>query len=126
LPTPGQCLTQTIITDNTRNANYIGSSSGCDSASTLGAVGWYQFTGAAGTILANYPVPIGSCGTQYTGWYNGTYPSLPNSLGSGSICFNGPSNNCYTSITTLITNCNGYYTFLLFAAPTCNLRYCTM
>ncbi len=126
MPTPGQCLTQTLITDNTRNVNYTIPTSGCDSASTLGTAAWYQFSGAAGTILANYPVPFGSCGTDYTGWYNGSYPSLPNALGSGTICFNGPNNTCAYTITTLITNCNGYYTFLLFAAPTCNLRYCTM
>jgi len=126
LPTPGQCLSQTVITDNTRNANYIGSSSGCDSASTLGAVGWYQFTGAAGTILANYPVPVGSCGTNYTGWYNGSYPSVPNTLVAGTICFNAPGNTCAYTSNTLITNCNGFYTFLLFPPSQCNARYCTM
>jgi hypothetical protein len=69
---------------------------------------------------------MGSCGTQYTGWYNGIYPSIPNTIGPGTICFKGPSNNCSMSTTTLITNCNGFYTFLLFAVPACNLRYCTM
>jgi hypothetical protein len=126
LPTPGQCLTQTVISDNTRNVNYTVPSSGCDQSGPLSGIAWYQFTGAAGTILANYPVPVGSCGTQYTGWFNGSYPLVPNTLVGGSICFNGPNNTCAYTITTLITNCNGYYTFLLFPPPTCNARYCTM
>ncbi len=123
MPTPGQCTIQTVITDGTRNVNYTGSTSGCDS--TLG-IAWYQFTGAAGTILANYPVPIGSCGTQNTGWYNGSYPSVPNTLVPGTICFNAPGNTCAYTSNTLITNCNGFYTFLLFPPSPCNARYCTM
>jgi hypothetical protein len=103
--------------------NYTGSTSGCDS--TLG-IAWYQFTGAGGTILADYPPPYGSCGTGYTGWYNGSYPTIANAIGPGTICFNGPNSTCAYTANTLITNCNGFYTFLLFPTTSCNLRYCTM
>ncbi|CAF1156564.1 unnamed protein product [Adineta steineri] len=123
---PPQCSTATIITDATRNAAYTVASSLCDQSSGLSGTNWYRFSSGAGTILANYVVPINQCGTQATGSYTGAYPSTIGSTSSGTVCYNWSGNSCMWSNSISITNCNGYYVFYLSAPPVCNLRYCTM
>jgi hypothetical protein len=114
-----------MITDGTRNANYSGIRE-CDQTGALALVGWYQFSGAAGTRLANYAIPIHQCSTDAPGWYSGVYPSTAYSTMSGTVCYNWFSNTCYWSNSILITNCNGYYAFCLPPPPECYLRYCTI
>ncbi|CAF1128277.1 unnamed protein product [Adineta steineri] len=123
---PPQCSTATIITDATRNAAYTVASSVCDQTGALSTTGWYRFSGGAGTILANYVVPVNQCGTQATGSYTGAYPSTAGSTSLGTVCYNWSGNSCMWSNSISITNCNGYYVFYLSAPPVCNLRYCTM
>ncbi|CAF1162534.1 unnamed protein product [Adineta steineri] len=123
---PPQCSTATIITDATRKATNTVFASLCDQSSGLSGTGWYRFSGGAGTILANYVVPVNQCGTQATGSYTGAYPSTAGSTSSGTVCYNWSGNSCMWSNSISITNCNGYYVFYLPTPPVCSLRYCTI
>ena len=99
----------------------------CDDANALGSsAAWFRFLGIAGTILANAAPSVNSCsGTQAPGWYRDSYP-IVGATTTGTVCYNWSGNTCFLSNLISVTNCNGYYIYLLSAAPTCSLRYCTM
>ncbi len=122
---PTQCTNATMIIDPTRSAGYTGAL-GCDLPGPFDTPGWFQFSGAGGTILANCAVPENSCGAQSTGWYSGVYPSTAGDTINGTVCYNFLGNTCVYSNSISITNCNGYYVFYLSPPPQCNLRYCTI
>ncbi|CAF1086585.1 unnamed protein product [Adineta steineri] len=124
---PSQCSNYTVITNSSRNAAYSGGASACDQNGPMTSIGsWYRFSGAAGTILANFTVATYHCGTDATGSYTGVYPSTPGVSINGTVCYNWNSNSCNWSNSVLITNCNGFYVYFLTTPPVCNLRYCTM
>ncbi len=122
---PSQCTNATMIIDPTRSAGYTGPY-GCDVAGPFNTTGWFQFSGAGGTMLANCAVPANSCGTQSTGWYSGVYPSTAGDTINGTVCFNFAGNICRNPNSISVTNCNGYYVFYLGPPSHCNLRYCTI
>ncbi|CAF3905987.1 unnamed protein product [Adineta steineri] len=124
---PSQCSNYTVITNSSRNAAYSGGASACDQNGPMTSIGsWYRFSGAAGTILANFIVATYHCGTDATGSYTGVYPSTPGVSINGTVCYNWNSSSCNWSNSVLITNCNGFYVYFLTTPPVCNLRYCTM
>ncbi len=123
---PEQCDSYTIIADDdTRSPDYTGATF-CDDTTFNSTPEWVRFTGSGGTILASCPINISSCGADAPGWYSGIYPSSAGTIGSGYVCFNYFSNDCYWTNFILVTNCNGFYVFYLTAPPACNLRYCTI
>ena len=40
------------------------------------AEGWYRFVGAAGTKMPTTRVPAYRCGTHWSGWLNGSHPTV--------------------------------------------------
>ncbi|CAF1257972.1 unnamed protein product [Adineta steineri] len=125
---PPQCSSYTMITDSARNVHDTsGVGYGCDAHDAIVAAGWYRFSGASGTKLANYAVAPGLCASAASGWYGGTYPSAAGSTISGTACYNYGGSSCYTSNPISVTYCaGGYYVYYLPPPPTCDMRYCTM
>jgi hypothetical protein len=121
---PYQCTSYSPNSDGTRNVGYVCNNCYCD-----GISGWYRFTGSAGTCLVTFPVSTGYCGSYYTGWFNGTLPSISGATNIGTVCVNSGSDICYStySIRSVpVTNCNGFYVFYLTSFPYCYTRYCTV
>jgi hypothetical protein len=114
---PSQCSSYNLLNDSTRAVTY-GSGSACDSGL---AAGWYRFNG--GSMPTSVP-STDRCGTQATGWFNGTNPATAGQNVSGTACFNWSGNSCNWSASIQVTNCNGYYVYYLNPSPNCNLRYC--
>ncbi|CAM4950007.1 unnamed protein product [Rotaria socialis] len=124
---PAQCSTYVSNTDATRSATYSGvGSSTCDSPTPFGSnPAWVRFSGAAGTQLATTVVNSSLCSTSATGWYSGVMPSSAGTTNNGTVCYNWTGLSCWQSNIISVTNCNGYYVFLLPATPNCSYRYCT-
>ncbi|CAM4949999.1 unnamed protein product [Rotaria socialis] len=124
---PAQCSTYVSNTDATRSATYSGvGSSTCDSPTPFGSnPAWVRFSGAAGTQLATTVVSSSLCSTSATGWYSGVMPSSAGTTNNGTVCYNWTGLSCWQSNIISVTNCNGYYVFLLPATPSCSYRYCT-
>ncbi|CAF1159865.1 unnamed protein product [Rotaria sordida] len=122
---PAQCSSYTTITDDTRSPDNLVLST-CDDTILSTTPIWVRFTGSGGTLLASCPIDEGRCGADAPGWYSGIYPSLAGAVTSGYVCFNYNSDLCYWTISTLVTNCNGFYVYYLYAPPACTLRYCTI
>ncbi|CAF1278090.1 unnamed protein product [Adineta steineri] len=125
---PPQCSSYTMITNGARNVyDTSGVGYGCDAHDAIATAGWYRFSGASGTRLANYAVSPGLCASAASGWYGGTYPSTAGSTISGTVCYNYSGNTCYYSSPISVTYCaGGYYVYYLPPPPTCDMRYCTM
>jgi hypothetical protein len=125
---PTQCTSYTVNGDPTRLITYT-SCIGCSSdTSPYIQAGWYRFVDAAGTKLATVPSSSGTCGTNYPGWYNGTFPSTSGSTTTGAVCVFYNNNLCsssYTVTSVSVTNCNGYYVFYLTPMSSTSTRYCT-
>ncbi len=122
---PSQCLSYTTDTDNTRYYTYTGSTTLCDKPTPFGsASAWVRFSGT-GTMLATSVIPPNQCGTSYTGYYTGSLPTVGITV-TGTVCYNSPSNTCVDSNTISVTNCSGFYIYLLTATPNCYERYCTV
>ena len=123
---PSQCFNYFSNTDQTRSVSSVASSVVCDNAASFGSSpAWVRFTGAAGTVLANYAPSENKCNTHAPGWYNGSYPSS-GSTTSGTVCYNWNGNLCNWLNAISVTNCNSFYVYELTTPPVCNLRYCTM
>ena len=75
-------------------------------------------------MLADTAPSIYRCSTHATGYYTETYPAVGSTV-NGTVCYHWSSNMCNWSNLISVTNCNGYYVYLLTAPPVCQLRYCT-
>ncbi|CAF3401364.1 unnamed protein product [Rotaria sp. Silwood2] len=113
---PAQCSNYTTITDDTRSPDYTVSSS-CDDTIFSTTPMWVRFTGSSGTLLASCPIDTGRCGADAPGWYSGVHPSLAGSVTSGFVCYNFDGDLCYWTSWILVTNCNGFYVYYLYAPP---------
>ena len=76
-------------------------------------------------MLATSVVASNKCGTTGTGYYNGSLPTVGTTV-QGTVCYNSGGNSCSDLNTISVTNCDGFYIYLLTATPSCNERYCTM
>lgn len=85
---------------------------------------WVRFGGSA-TQMASSAPPIYRCATSATGWYTGTLPSSVGSIVTGVVCFSWTSSIYDWHSIVSVTNCNGFYIYLLVSPPQCALRYCT-
>lgn len=125
---PSQCSNYITNSDPTRLSTFVGCTSCFYDTSPYFSVGWYRFTGGAGTQLANTPPNTGNCGASYPAWFNGSLPTTAGSTISSIVCVHGANILCNPSypISISITNCNGFYVFYLPSATTTLIRYCTM
>jgi len=120
-----QCSSYMTITDKTRRSTHA-DAVGCDNGLFKAGPTWVRFSGEAGTRLAPGPAQPFRCGTQGAGWYKGAYPTGPGLTTTGTVCYSWPNNNCQWSNEISVTDCNGFYVYLLHSPPACYLRYCTV
>ena len=60
--------------------------------------GWYRFVGAAGTKMPTTRVPAYRCGTDWSGWLDGSHPTVEDGEVPGTVCFSDRSTGCkYTT-----------------------------
>ena len=50
--------------------------------------GWYRFVGAAGTKMPTSRAPAKRCGTDWSGWLDGTHPTVEDGNVNRNVCFN--------------------------------------
>lgn len=120
---PSQCSSYTTISDATRLTT-AGGGSVCDSSVFSSSTTWVRFTAPGGTQVATTPPSANQCGTQATGWFNGTMPSSGSTV-NGTACYVWGSNTCNWNNNIRVTNCGSFYVFGLILPPICNARYCT-
>ncbi len=113
-------VTPTILSDAWRNVTVVGSGH-CDS--TLPS-GWYRFDGAAGTTMPTVSPGPSHCGTDASGWINGSLPAVGDGVVTRTVCFDWSGNSCSWSTTIQVVNCASFYLFNLVPTPTCSLAYC--
>ena len=76
----------------------------------------------AGTQLPESVIDMNHCGTQHSGWLNGTHPTEIGVAVKATVCFHG---SCYWSSPIQIMNCEAYFLYYLPNTPNaCSLRYC--
>ena len=75
--------------------------------------------------MATSAPEIYRCATYATGWYTGILPSTAGETVTGVVCFSWTSTICDFHNTVSVTNCNGFYVYLLVSPSNCPLRYCT-
>ena len=86
---------------------------------------WYRFVGAAGTKMLTSRVSANRCGTKYSGWLDGRYPTVEDGEVYKDVCFsNDAHNNCKSKKTISVKNCGSYFIYKLLHPPLCNSRYC--
>ncbi len=120
---PPQCTSATVINDPTRSVIYGGGTQ-CDTTTLGSTVGWFRFTGSAGTGIVSFAVSYNTCNTEYTGWYNGSYPLTAGATTTGTICYSNTISACAWSNPVSVTYCNGYDVYYLMPPPTCPSRVC--
>jgi hypothetical protein len=120
---PNQCANYTLDTDTTRLTTYSVVTSGCD-VTLYSTSTWVRFGGSA-TQMVTRPPSIYRCATYAAGWYTGTLPSTAGLTVTGVACFTWTSTICDFHSTISITNCNGFYVYLMISPSQCPLRHCT-
>ena len=86
--------------------------------------GWYRFVGAAGTKMPTTRVQPFRCGTYWSGWLNGTHPTVEDGEVSRMVCFSDKRADCRHTNIISVKNCGYYYVYKLFKTPICPSRYC--
>ena len=89
--------------------------------------GWYRFQGAAGDQIADKCLLMWRCGTRYSGWLNGSHPSVAEGVVARNVCYSDYNDCCKWSNNIKVKNCSGYYVYELQKPPlgyTKCLRYC--
>jgi len=123
-----------IMDDPTRNVDYHGTYTNCDTDSSSwthspdwSTAGWYRMMQPAGTQLPEVPPGVYHCGTHGPGWLNSTShsPILGNQV-EGKVCFEWDSGICYRSTMIDIRSCGGYYIYNFPAVTHCYYRYCSV
>jgi hypothetical protein len=111
---PPQCLIYLTNTDGTRQISYTTAFPTCDNTWPFSSIFfWVRFQGSAGSVIIDSPMPPNYCGTVYTGWYAGLYPSTFYSTASSIACFNNGVNTCAACTPMKVTNCGTFYVFAL-------------
>jgi len=126
---PSGCSAYTTLDDPTRNVYAAGYALGCDSTAPFtnrtNPV-WIRFTGTGGTTLPLTTPGMNLCGSEGTGWYDGSMPSSSGTIVNGTVCFTWYTSVCQYSQSISVANCGSFYIYLLPPAPACMMRYCTI
>ena len=86
--------------------------------------GWYRFVGAAGTKMPTTRVPAYRCGTAWSGWLEGSHPTVEDGEVTRTVCFSGHSTGCKYTTLISVKNCGSYFIYKQQQVPGCNSRYC--
>ena len=98
-------------------------SSLCDSPFSEG---WYRFVGAAGTKMSTTRVAAFRCGTNWSGWLDGSHPTVEDGKVQRTVCFSDRDTGCKVSNTVFVKNCGSYYIYKLLELSSCDSRYCAI
>ncbi|CAF0863085.1 unnamed protein product [Rotaria sordida] len=126
---PSSCSSYTTIDDPTRSISAAGYALGCDNTSPFinrTFPVWIRFIGTGGSTLPLQTPGMNLCGSEGTGWYDGTMPSSTGAIVNGTACFTWYNSVCRFSSSISVANCDSYYIYLLPPAPACMMRYCTI
>ncbi|CAF3424622.1 unnamed protein product [Rotaria sp. Silwood1] len=126
---PSACSNYTTLDDPTRNVAAAGYALGCDTTSpfinrTMPV--WIRFIGTGGSTLPLATPGMNLCGSEGTGWYDGTMPSSTGEIINGTACFTWYNSVCRFSSSISVANCGSFYIYNLPPPPACMLRYCTI
>ena len=69
-------------------------------------------------------VPAFRCGTDWSGWLDGSDPTAEDGEVQRKVCFSDRSIGCKYSNMISVENCGSYYIYKLFKPPGCYARYC--
>ena len=88
--------------------------------------GYYRMMSNAGSRLPESSPGTYYCGALGSGWQAGEHHQDVFEEKNMTACFDafaagGP---CYYRVDITVTNCDGFYVYMLPDAPACNLRYC--
>ena len=86
--------------------------------------GWYRFAGAAGTKMPTTRVPAYRCGTDWSGWLDGSHPTVEDGKVQRTVCFSDRRTGCKNIKQISVKNCGSYFIYKLHQPTSCNMRYC--
>ena len=88
--------------------------------------GWYRFLNIPGIAMATEcPQCAGTCGTTYSGWFNGDYPTVDEGEVERTVCFGKDSSRCCQEKNFIkVKNCSSFYVYRLVPTAKCPYRYC--
>ena len=86
--------------------------------------GWYRFVGAAGTKMPTTRVPAFRCGTDWSGWLDGSHPTVEDGKVQRKVCFSSRPTGCKFIKQIYVKNCGSYFIYKLQQPGTCSSRYC--
>ena len=86
--------------------------------------GWYRFVGAAGTKMPTTRVPSRRCGTDWSGWLDGSHPTVEDGKVQRTVCFSDRLSGCKDIINIFVKNCGSYFIYELLKSYKCNSRFC--
>ena len=86
--------------------------------------GWYRFSGAAGTKMPTTRVPAYRCGADWSGWLDGSHPTVEDGEVQRTVCFSDRSTGCQYIKEISVKNCGSHFIYKLQKPATCNSRYC--
>eukprot|EP00088_Acartia_fossae_P045799 TRINITY_DN4937_c0_g1_i2.p1 TRINITY_DN4937_c0_g1~~TRINITY_DN4937_c0_g1_i2.p1 ORF type:complete len:278 (-),score=46.73 TRINITY_DN4937_c0_g1_i2:158-991(-) len=86
--------------------------------------GWYRFVGPSGRVMPEKRPGGRHCGSGASGWLNDEHPGRAGDTKTVQICFHSGIQECWRSIDAKITNCGGYFVYLLQDVEECDARYC--
>jgi hypothetical protein len=89
----------------------------CDRALLLG---WYRFTGSAGSRMLDYGVKAMKCNTNAPGWLDGNNPVVSDGIVERKVCFSWRG-NCNYSHMIQVRNCS---LFIVYKLVKINSGYC--
>ena len=85
---------------------------------------WYRFVGAAGTKMPTTRVPAYRCGTDWSGWLDGSHPTVEDGKVQRTVCFSDRPIGCRFIKQISVENCGSYFIYKLRQPTICNSRYC--
>ena len=133
---PDQCVNYKVLDQADRSVNHGGCGYNgsdyvecyCDdidlvTSSDWQGPGYYRIISTAGSRLPESSPGFEHCGTFYTGWLRGEHPQEIYVEKNMSVCFDA-NIICFWEADITVTNCDGFFVYLLPDTPDCRLRYC--
>ncbi|XP_077863255.1 von Willebrand factor D and EGF domain-containing protein-like [Saccoglossus kowalevskii] len=117
------CIDYVEIDEPRRSTAYVAEAGEpliCDDDFPYPSTVWYRFiSGAGGKLTTQDDLPEGSCGTRTPLYMIGGHPG-PNETVTREVC----GDYCYYSFSVNVTNCGGFFVYLLEQVDDCYMGYC--
>ena len=135
---PDQCVKYILLDQADRGVNHGGcgdnGGDGCycdrigrsDTSPDWQGPGNYRIMSSAGSRLPESSPGYGHCGTGGPGWLRGEHPQDIYAEKNMTVCFDNGGNDCFNDADITVTNCDGFFVYMLSDTPYCHLRYCAV